>query len=120
VILRWEHPDDLDLHVRCPDGSEISYSKKTGCGGTLDVDANAGSPIANPAENVTWPQDAAPPGQYVVDVDRFAKRTNSSLANFSVELLIDGQRVEFHPQSIEDGKRRVFTFTLPYTGRGQR
>jgi hypothetical protein len=113
VILRWETADDLDLYVRCPNQSEINFSQPRGCGGTLDVDANVDAPIPTPAENITWPKDAAA-GEYVVNVHRYKKRTDSPETSFTASLLIDGQEVEVHPGTVGDAKKRIFTFTLPY------
>jgi hypothetical protein len=42
--LRWWDPNDLDLHVTCPCGTEIFYANRR-CGtclGELDIDMNAG------------------------------------------------------------------------------
>ena len=41
VSLAWDDFNDLDLHVICPDGSEVSYQNSSTGGGTLDVDMNA-------------------------------------------------------------------------------
>jgi uncharacterized protein YfaP (DUF2135 family) len=43
--LRWWDPNDLDLHVTCPCGTEIYYLNKKchKCGGELDIDMNVGS-----------------------------------------------------------------------------
>jgi len=39
VVLRWKHiPNDLDAHVRLPDGSEVFYSNKVSPTVTLDRD----------------------------------------------------------------------------------
>lgn len=114
VILRWETTDDLDLYVRCPDQNVINFSQPRACGGALDVDANVSTPIPTPAENITWPENAAPPGEYVVEVNRYANRAASPTTSFTVELLIKGQRVEIHPDSVGDEKKEVFRFTIPY------
>jgi hypothetical protein len=114
VILRWETTDDLDLYVRCPDQNEINFSQPRACGGALDVDANVNAPIATPAENITWPENAAQPGEYLVQVNRYANRAGSPTTSFTVELLIEGKRVEIHPDSVGDEKKEVFRFTLPY------
>jgi hypothetical protein len=116
VILRWQTADDLDLYITCPNRSEINFSTPRGCGGTLDVDANVGAPIPAPAENVTWPADAAPPGEYTVNVHRYTTRSGAAETPFTVQLLIDGKSVEIHPQTAGDGKKNVFKFMLPYAG----
>jgi hypothetical protein len=74
IILAWEDRNDLDLHVRCPGGGEISFNSRTTCGGELDVDANGDSRTANasPVENVYFGEPA--PGTYQVIVDPYAMR----------------------------------------------
>jgi hypothetical protein len=74
IILAWEDRNDLDLHVLCPDGSEISYNTRQSCGGELDVDANgdARTAGASPVENVFFQEPAA--GVYRVLVDPYAMR----------------------------------------------
>jgi hypothetical protein len=123
VILTWNTQDDLDLHVTCPTGEHIYFSDKQKCGGTLDVDKNAGeSSIAlQPVENVTWPSVvAAPRGSYKVEVELFTTRgSRSGPIEFTVELLIGGEKKEEHKQRIqgEKTKNHVFNFALPYAGR---
>lgn len=115
VILRWQTADDLDLHIKCPDQTEINFSTRQNCGGTLDVDANVRSAIPTPAENVSWPLNAAPAGEYNVDVHRYANRSGSQESSFIVELYIDGKCVEKYPQTTGDVKKGIFKFILPYT-----
>ncbi len=68
ISLVWDGPSDLDLHVFCPDGTEIYYSRKASCGGTLDVDMNSTKKSLTPVENVFWPDGQAPTGKYRVVV----------------------------------------------------
>lgn len=43
VVLVWNTEDDLDIRALCPNGEQIAYQTKQGCGGMLDVDQNAGA-----------------------------------------------------------------------------
>lgn len=80
IILAWEDRNDLDLHVLCPDGSELSYNTRQACGGELDVNANGDARAAgvSPVENVYF-QDPGP-GTYRVVVDPYAMRVAVELA----------------------------------------
>ena len=114
VILRWDTADDLDLYVTCPDQTEISFSQPRACGGALDVDANVGTIVPTPVENITWPKESVRPGEYHVDVQRYTKRSGGQSTSFRIELLIDSHRVELHCGAAENSKKRIFTFKLPY------
>ena len=76
VTLEWDTRDDLDLQVVCPNGERISFSRKVGCGGVLDIDANypSSAAIAEPAENITFEQGPSMPGQYGVRVTRYGSQ----------------------------------------------
>lgn len=86
VSLAWSNYDDLDLHVREPDGSHIYYANKRGrLGGCLDVDMNAGGGhTREPVENVRWVSRLRD-GVYGVSVHQFYKRESVDVG-FVVEL----------------------------------
>lgn len=72
--LSWENENDLDLHVLTPRGERVYYaSKKSTCGGWLDVDANAGGGNPTPVENTRWKKGRAPQGLYSVQVCFFRR-----------------------------------------------
>jgi hypothetical protein len=77
ATLRWSSTADLDLHVKEPDGTEISYSSPgpTSTGGKLDVDSNVGCVPQSGVENVFWPDSGAPAGDYVISVNGFSVGT---------------------------------------------
>lgn len=91
--LMWDCSDDLDLHVICPSGEEIMYSKKKStCGGFLDVDMNATSPYSKlPVENIMWATSEPPAGEYIVIVNNFCHRTSRREVPFSVEIVSQGR-----------------------------
>lgn len=77
--LEWFNYDDLDLHLRMPNGEHISYRNKIArCGIALDVDANGGSgSTRTPVENIIFPfsaKDQLPEGIYNLEVHQFSKR----------------------------------------------
>lgn len=119
LILSWNTDDDLDLHVRCPDGTNILYSNRRACGAVLDVDQNMSDNNLTkaPVENVYWADASASPGEYTMAVNRYKSRSSGSQSTkFQVDLLIDGHKVEEHVGTVGDEKdpKPVFTFKLPY------
>ena len=79
ITLMWNDPSDLDLHVICPCGEEISFTnRRSKCGGILDVDMNR-YPCCSvePVENIFW--NEAPIGNYKVFVKNF--RTHDIINN---------------------------------------
>jgi len=85
--LAWEGEADLDLYVISPLGERIDFlHREVESGGRLDIDCNvtvsepapaAGGLVTvvprkvrcpQPLENVYWPEGAAPPGSYRVQV----------------------------------------------------
>lgn len=66
ITLTWSTPGDMDLHVVPPCGTEISFTARMACGGTLDVDDLVG----RGPENVFW--SATPPaGRYLICPEAF-------------------------------------------------
>jgi hypothetical protein len=90
IILAWEDRNDLDLHVFCPGGEELSFNKRQSCGGELDVDANGDYLTANvsPVENVYFTDPA--PGIYRVVVDPYAMRVAVD-SPFRITIRRDGE-----------------------------
>jgi hypothetical protein len=76
--LAWYNYDDLDLHMREPDGNEIAYHNKgpSRLGGQLDVDMNAGGPRSRePVENIFYGTSAhMREGNYTLFVHQYAHR----------------------------------------------
>jgi hypothetical protein len=93
VSLSWANYDDLDLHCHGP-SNHIYYGCKgiaQKCGGTLDVDKNAGSGTTRtPVENIFWKNDPNIGGIYRIVVNQFMKRETVD-TGFEVEVEYDGQ-----------------------------
>ena len=96
--LHWFNYDDLDLHVKEPNGNHIYYSHRTSTttGGRLDVDMNAGGGVSRDAvENVVWTdRSRLTPGRYQVFVHQFRKRESID-GGFEFEIEVDGNLYKF-------------------------
>jgi hypothetical protein len=92
VSISWDSPADVDLHVVDPSGEEIYYGNKTSpSGGELDLDSNAACSSDTPRnENITWPQDGAPSGEYIVRVDYWSA-CDATETNYVVTVQVRGQ-----------------------------
>jgi hypothetical protein len=91
VSLIWDNKNDLDLSIVCPSGERISFDNKTSrCGGMLDVDMNEAPTSEEPVENIFWPPNSAPPGEYRVYVEHFEQHAEQDLTNFRI-LVNDGK-----------------------------
>jgi hypothetical protein len=91
--LAWEYRDDLDFHMKEPDGYEIYYgnrSKKSPCGGMLDLDANGvDGDKDDPAENIFYSdRHQMKEGVYTLTVHNFSRRSEG--VGFEVEIEYDG------------------------------
>lgn len=94
--LAWDYTDDLDFHMKEPDGHTIYYPNKrmkSRCGGELDLDANGGDGIrANPAENIFYSdRSKMREGVYTLMVNNYNRRSGAS--GFEIEIEFDGQTV---------------------------
>lgn len=70
--LSWHNRNDLDLHVVVPNGKRIYFkSRRSTCGGHLDVDMNVTPESDQPVENVRWLKGKARSGRYTVYVNFF-------------------------------------------------
>jgi uncharacterized protein YfaP (DUF2135 family) len=93
--LAWEYTDDLDFHMKEPNGSHIYFStyrqRKSPNGGMLDVDANGCNGMMNhPVENIFYDQiRTMKPGIYQLLVNNYSRRSNGQ--GFEVEIDIMGQ-----------------------------
>jgi hypothetical protein len=138
VTLRWNTPEDVDLHVDepLPTGGvcEIYYGdpNRTGdpssCGavGSLDLDSNAGCGIDNvDIENVIYPPGTAPHGLYNVRIDYYENCEMSlQYLPFEVEARFNGNTIGvcgvFYPSDPDwsdsgaaNAGRLVMSFVVP-------
>jgi hypothetical protein len=108
--LAWLNTDDLDLHLRTPNGAHISFRDRHGQGGHLDVDANGMDGIRpDPVENIAFndPRD----GEYTVWVNQYSKRQNSDVG-FTMQIASVGQVKEFNFPYPVSGDVKIGTFTV--------
>jgi uncharacterized protein YfaP (DUF2135 family) len=95
----WNNYNDLDLHVFCPCGQEISFRQRhCRCGGELDVDMNVSPTSTSPVENIYWPRGQSPGGRYRVYVHHYRNHKRPGCEDptpFQVAVMVGGQVREF-------------------------
>lgn len=109
--LAWFNYDDLDLHLKQPNGVEIDFRRKRDANthGNLDVDMNAGSGTSRtPVENITYPaRGKMGEGEYIVFVHQYSQRETKDIG-FDLEMEFDGVIYGFSwPNPINTGKQVV-------------
>lgn len=114
--LAWSTPDDLDLHVVVPSGSEISYRQRIVEGGELDVDMcvhgrGGGICVDRPVENVVF-AEKAPQGRFKVYVQNFNYHLNTQPLSVQVARMQQGQKASKDEQALRLGKDRPVLFDL--------
>jgi len=127
VTLMWDTTDDLDLHLKLPNGlGEISAECTSVAGGTLDIDGNVclERGTMKPIENIYWPyctekskdiNDHPPLGEYTISVKCFERNQRVRNANLTVVLSISGKEEIFH-QTMVEGCSEVKICSFRYTG----
>ena len=118
--LAWDYTDDLDFHMKEPDGHEIFYSNrrhKSACGGELDLDANGcDGNRKDPAENIFYAdRRKMQTGDYILKVHNFSRR--SSGVGFEVEVEFDGTVHHFVYEKVLRSGDTVKVATINYTSR---
>lgn len=104
--LAWFNTDDLDFHMREPDGTHIYYgAKRSRCGGQLDVDMNVSRVVRDPVENIFYGSKSLMNwGTYTLSVNQFTHREAKDVG-FEVEIDVLGTVYRFsHPAMLKNGQ----------------
>ena len=88
ISLMWFNRNDLDLHVVDPSGEEIYYGHRVSKSrGELDVDMNAGGCSSDsPVENIVWPNENAPCGEYKVYVKFYSQKCSIVESDYKISI----------------------------------
>ena len=119
ISLAWNNGDDLDLHMRTPNGNHMYYGSRRHGGAELDIDMNGMDKHddQHPVENIIFGNEAtAQEGIYKVWVHQFNRRS-AERVGFTVQLDHKGEQYDFnHPREHRSGDVDVVTFR--YTRKG--
>ncbi len=124
VNVHWDTDNDVDLHVVDPSGEEIYWGSPLGStGGELDLDSNAGCSIDGiNNENIYWPTDDAPTGEYQVAVDLWAS-CDGEPVEYRVTVILGGTYVttfdgDFEPEEADQGGAGAGEFVTSFVWNG--
>lgn len=119
ISLAWSNADDLDLHMRTPNGNHLYYGSRRHAGAELDIDMNGMDKRddQNPVENIIFSNEAtAQEGIYKVWVNQFSRRSGERVG-FTVQLDHKGEQYDFnHPREHRSGDVDVVTFRYSRKG----
>jgi hypothetical protein len=107
--LSWSYYDDLDLHVKEPNGNHIYYPSRGSqhpSSAMLDVDMNAGGRQSRtPVENIIWTdQRKMQKGTYKVAVNNYTKRESTDVG-FEIEIEFLGEVFNFtYDKAVRNGE----------------
>lgn len=103
ISLSWDaqREVDLDLWVESPNGETVSYTDTSvPSGGTLDLDANPGCGAPEQHnENIFWPDNSAPSGEYKVWVDYYSDCEETNEVEFRVTRVLRHDEFEITRES---------------------
>jgi hypothetical protein len=119
--LSWFNYDDLDIHVREPNGNHIYYSRKENhtTSGRLDVDMNAGGRSSRSAvENITWTKETSmEEGIYHVYVNNYTLRETIDVG-FDVEIEYNNTIYSFHYDKKVNNNQNITVAKFNFTHSG--
>lgn len=118
--LSWSNYDDLDLHMREPNGGHIYYGvrKSDATGGQLDIDMNAGhGDTREPVENIFYMDSSTMvPGKYTLYVNQFCVRETVDFG-FEVQIECRGETYDFsYDKSMRTGEN-IYVAEITYDGK---
>ncbi|WP_127844954.1 hypothetical protein [Psychroflexus aestuariivivens] len=96
VNCSWNKENDVDLHLKEPNGEVIYYANATSQnGGMLDIDSNAGCSIDGiNSENIFYEDSSIlEAGEYEVMVDLWSNCDIPNNTNYTVTVYFDGQLI---------------------------
>uniref|UniRef100_A0A7S1D2I7 Uncharacterized protein n=1 Tax=Cyclophora tenuis TaxID=216820 RepID=A0A7S1D2I7_CYCTE len=107
--LSWEGISDLDLHVITPGGFHIDWTNTIDptTGGELDRDSFPNE-VTFWVENVYFPPETAPDGNYTYYVEHFNRDLQSD--EWLVQVFVDGTVVQSHTGT-NTSERFIFSYT---------
>ena len=116
--LAWDYSDDLDFHMKEPDGHEIYFANRrelSRCGGMLDLDANGADGVKeHPAENIYYSTcDKMKEGLYRLLVKNFSRRSDGR--GFIVEIEFDGRIITFSTDKVLKSGEIVEVAVIKYS-----
>lgn len=116
ISLAWANGDDMDLHVKTPDGQHVYYANRAYQGRiTLDVDMNGlgGFNPVDPVENCAFAQP--PKGRYRIQLMQFssARRNGQGSEGYTVELATPFGSVQLHSKR----NHEIAEFLLDFDGK---
>jgi hypothetical protein len=95
ATLAWQGDADLNLFIRTPDGTTLSWANPQVATGNLQIDSNTGceTPTAQPVEHIYFPGQAITPGDYTVWVWYQNVCSVRAPVAFTLVLTVNGQPV---------------------------
>lgn len=120
--LAWYNYDDLDLHMKEPNGDEIYFASHTyrhksfsKSGGQLDVDMNAGQGATRtPVENIYYANKAKmKEGIYTLFVHQYHRRENENVG-FEAEIDFMGEVYHFSYDKRVEGNVVIAKFSYSH------
>ncbi len=98
--MAWTGATDVDLHVIDPAGFHVYFADRIApSGGRLDLDSNPACSIDNVNnENIVWPTNGAPQGQYTVMVDYWSD-CQQPRSDYVVTVQVRGQQPQTYTGS---------------------
>lgn len=123
ATLTWDTKDDLDLHLKLPDGKgTISVEDNLELfHGKLDIDGNSALErvTVKPVESICWPPYAPehepPHGTYELWVKVFQRYTRNKDISLTVQTVVGGHE-ELHHRRVVDGCHKVKICNFVYAG----
>lgn len=119
--LAWDYADDLDFHMKEPDGGHIHFGNRRSlsrCGGMLDVDANGiDGPRPNPVENIFYNRlSTMKEGQYDLIVHNYSRRSDGVGFVVELDILGDVSTINYN-KTLKSGEQiRVARFNYTKAG----